>query len=89
MSDLFLVIAIVSALVGGVTSGMIGGELQKRGVKVNWFLYRVLLMTRYLGEYKDLTRKETGRVGTLYYVFVTAWNVALVMAVVGLLLRGS
>jgi hypothetical protein len=86
-SDVLLVVAILCALCGGITSGMIASALQQRGVKVNWFLLRVLIATRYLGQYRDLTRQETGRPGPLYYVFVAAMLSTLVLAAAGLLLR--
>lgn len=87
VSDALLVVAALCALCGGIVSAVIAGELQKRGIKVNWFLLRLFIATRYLGQYRDLTRQETGRPGPLYYVFITAMNSALALAAAGLLLR--
>jgi hypothetical protein len=88
-SDVLLVAAALCALCGGIVSAMIAGELQKRGIKVNWFLLRVLIAARYLGQYRDLTCQETGRPGPLYRVFIVSMNPALVMAIAGLLLRAA
>ena len=85
--DVLLVVAALCALCGGITAAMIASALQQPGVKVNWFLLRMLIATRYLGQYRDLTRQETGRPGPLYYVFIAAMNSALVLAAAGLLLR--
>ncbi len=87
VSDVFMVIAILSVLWGVVSALMIAAALQKRGVKINWFWFRVLLVARYLDEYRDLTRRETGRTGPLFYSYVNAMLVALVTAIVGLVLR--
>jgi hypothetical protein len=87
-SNVFLAIAVVSVLCGVVFAVMIGGALQGRGVKVNWLLFRVLLVSRYLGQYRDITRQERGRPGPLYNSYIIAMLVALVTAIVGLVLRG-
>ena len=44
-------------------------ELQKRNVAVG-FLGLRLKMFRYLAQYRQLTRKETGHVGPLFYHYV-------------------
>lgn len=87
MSDILLGIAIVSALYGAASAVMIAGALQKRGVKINWVFLRVLIFTRYLGQYRDITRQETGRTGPLFYSYVIGMNLALVTAIAGLVLR--
>ncbi len=85
-SIVLFTIGILCALWGVVSSIVITNALQKRGVKVNWLLLKVLIM-RYVGQYRDITLSETGRVGRWYYSFVGAMNMALLMAVVGLILR--
>jgi len=88
MSDVFLVVAILSALWGVVDSILIMVALDKRGIPVNMFLARVYFF-RYLNEYKRVTVKETGAVGQLYHSYITAMSVALVCAVIGLMLRAG
>jgi hypothetical protein len=85
--NIFLGIAIVSALWGVASALMIAAALQKRGVKINWFWFRLFLLFRYLDQYRDITRRETGRTGRLFYSYVVAMTVALVTAIVGLVLR--
>jgi hypothetical protein len=87
MSDILLAIAVVSVLWGVASAIMIGNALQKRGIKINWIWFRVLILTKYLGQYREVTRQETGRTGALFYSYVISMNVALVTAVVGLALR--
>jgi hypothetical protein len=87
MSDVLIGIAIISVLWGVVSAVMITGALQKRGIKVSWLFLRVMIL-KYIGQYRDVTRRETGRTGPLFYSYVMAMNLALVTAVVGLILRG-
>jgi hypothetical protein len=86
MSTFLLTIAIVSALWGVMDVILISIELDKRGIRVNMFLFRVNFF-RYLRQYKKITLKENGKVGSLYYSFIFAMNLALVCAIIGLLLR--
>jgi hypothetical protein len=86
-SDVFLVITVISALCGVASSIMITAELEKRGVKINWIFLRVFIVSRYLNQYRDITRQESGKTGPLFYWFIIAMNVALVTAILGLVLR--
>ena len=86
MSTVFLVLAILSALWGVVDFILIAIALDKRGIHVNMFLARVFFF-RYLNQYKKATMDETGKVGPLYYSYITAMNIALLCAVIGLVLR--
>lgn len=76
----------ISALWGVVSSLVIADALQKRGTKINWIFMRILII-KYVGQYRDVTRTETGRTGPWFYSFIIAMNLALVTAVVGLILR--
>ena len=88
-SDILFVIAMVSALWGVASAVMIAGALQKRGVKVNWVFLRLLILSKYLSQYRDITRQETGHTGPLFYSYVIAMNVALVTAIAGFMLRAA
>jgi hypothetical protein len=65
---------------------MIVHQLSNRGVKISFFWLRLYLI-KYIQQYKQLTVKETGKAGPLYYPCIISVNLALVLAVVGLLLR--
>jgi hypothetical protein len=86
-SNVLIAIAVVSALCGVASAVMIAEKLRTRGVKINWILLRVLILTRYLGQYRDITRQEAGRTGPLFYSYVIAMDLALLTAIVGLVLR--
>ncbi len=89
VSGILLGIAIVSVLCGVASAVMMAGSLQRRGVKVNWVWLRLLILSRYLGQYRDITRQETGRPGPLFYTYIIAMNLALVTAIAGLVLRST
>ena len=86
MANIFAVMALASVIVAVVFSIMIVGEVQKRGVKIN-FLWLRLYIIKYIHQYRQLTKKETGRVGPLYYPCTVSYQLALVIAIVYLLLR--
>ena len=81
-----LAIALISVGWGVVSSMMIVSRLRDRGIKINFFLLRILII-RYAAQYRAITREETGRTGPWFYSFVVAMNLALVCAVVGLVLH--
>ena len=87
-SNVLIAIALGSVAWGIVSSIVIAGALQKRGVKVNWIFLRVLII-KYVGQYRRITRAETGRTGPWFYSFVFAMNLALVTAITGLVLRAA
>lgn len=74
------------ALWGGITGARIGGELQRRGVKVRWVLMRIDVIG-WVSDYRRLTTAESGRPGPLYRQFVTAMVLAGVLAILALLVR--
>jgi len=88
LSTALLAIALVSAIWGIVDSILITVALDRRNIPVNMLLFR-LYFFRYLNQYKKATLKETGRVGSLYYSFIIAMNIALVCGVAGLILRST
>jgi hypothetical protein len=86
MPNAFLVAAFVLTGFFAILSMMIVHQLSKRGVKINYLLLRLCLI-KYIGQYKSITLKETGKVGPLYYPCVTSIVLALVLAVIGLILK--
>ena len=86
MSNIFLGLALVSVFWGIVSSIKIVSFLQSRGKKINFFLIRLLII-KYVHDYQVITTEENGQPGPWFYSYVTAMNLALVCAIVGLLLR--
>lgn len=75
--------AIVAHIMASI---LIVTELQKRGIKVN-FVFIKLYIIKYAHQYKEITKKETGRVGPIFQLWLVSVNTALVCAVLGLILR--
>jgi len=86
MSTLFLILALIGVACGIATSIMIASFLSKRGIKINYLLFRVLIF-KYIQQYRQITMEETGKAGPLFYWFITAWNLALIFAIVGAILK--
>ena len=59
-------------------------RLQKRNVKINYFLLR-MLYPKYVHQYKNLIVQETGQIPSIFYGWLISINVAAVCAVAGLL----
>jgi len=89
LSVIFLSIAIVSVICGVVSAVLIAVSLQKRGIKVNWIWLRLLILSKYLNQYRDITRQETGRPGPLFYSYIIAMNLALLTGIAGFILRST
>jgi len=86
MSTLFFILALIGIGCGIATSIMIASFLSKRGIKINYLFFRVLVF-KYIRQYRQITMEETGKPGVLFYSFITAWNLALVFAIVGIVLE--
>ncbi len=86
MANALLISALVFVGLFVVFSMMIVHEVSKRGIKINFFLLR-LYVIKYIHQYKQITRQETGKVGPLYYPCIGSVSLALVCALVGLVLK--
>ena len=83
MQYLFISIGILSVIVFVVSSVMIYVQLKDRGEKVS-FLWLRLYIISYANRYKKITKKETGKIGYLFYVWIISINVALISAILAL-----
>ena len=86
MANALLILALVFVGLFVIFSMMIVHGLSKRGVKINFILLRLYLI-KYIHQYKQLTLKETGKIGPLYYPCIVSVSLALVLAIMGLVLR--
>jgi hypothetical protein len=85
MRNIFLGLAVAAALSNAAILVMIMAALDRRGHKTNMLLARIYFF-KYLSAYKELARKETGKPGLLYGLWILTINLALVFAVVALLM---
>ena len=87
-ADLFFGMALVSVAWGIVSMIVITNFVSERGTKINFFLYR-LYVIKYVNQYKQITEAEDGRPGLWFYSFLISMNMALVLTVVGAILKSS
>jgi len=82
---IFLAVITFVAVGWYIVSGiMILNELQKRGEKV-YFIFLNFMLPAYASRYKKITLKETGKVGTLFYHWLIAINIALVFGIAAII----
>ena len=86
MANVLLGLALVFVGLFIILSIMIVNEVSKQGIKINFFLLRLYII-KYIHQYRKLTLEKSGRVGPLYYPCVISVNLALILAVVGLILK--
>lgn len=86
MSNIFFGLAILSVVWGVVSSIVIASYLSKRGIKINLLFFRILVF-RYIHQYHQITKREEGRPGPWFYSYIISMNLALVLAIMGVVLR--
>ncbi len=86
MPNILLIFAFVFAVLYVIFSMMIVHQLSKRGVRINFFLLRLLII-KYIHQYRQLTLEETGKIGPLFYPCIASVNMALVLFIVYLMLE--
>lgn len=87
MRDVAVVLGVLSAacaLWAVTASILMGAWLSRRGVKVDWLLFRAL-MPWYVHRYKAMTLELEGEVGSLFPHFLVPINLALLFAVAALI----
>ena len=86
MSELFFILAILSAVWGVVSSIVLASFLSNRGIKINWLFFRILML-KYIHHYHRITTQENGKPGSWFYSYIISMNLALVLAIVGIVLK--
>ncbi len=77
--DLVYIAAILAAcsfIVYLVCSILMVNFLEKRKIKINYWLIKVLIW-KYVNQYKDITLKETGKIDALH----TIWSISLFLMI--------
>ena len=89
MRNIFYILcigAIVGAIWATVAAVMIASFLDKRGVKTPFILFKFYLF-RNQRLYREITLKENGKIGPLFYQFVVPINAALLCGLAALAIR--
>ena len=80
--------AIISAACGVVSVIIIASFLSRRGVKINYLFINVMIL-KYIHQYRKITLQETGKTGSLFYSFIISMNLALVLVIIGFVLKAT
>ncbi|MHC4339987.1 MAG: hypothetical protein ACYSX0_07220 [Planctomycetota bacterium] len=82
-AGLLLILAVACGAVAAATAVLIARSLERRGIKTPLPFIGALIF-RNLSRYRELTRGETGKTGTLFYSYVVPINLALLLALAAL-----
>jgi len=88
MSMFFFIPALVSVIFGIVFMIMIVSFLSNRGININYIFLRLYII-KYIHQYRKITIEENGKPGYLFYAFIVSMNFALVLAVIGIILKNT
>lgn len=86
MANLVLAVGVVSVVAHVVFSMIIVHEVSKRGVKINVPLLRLFII-KYAEQYKEFTKQETGRIGSLFFLWIISINIALACVLVAIVFK--
>jgi hypothetical protein len=79
--ELLLALGVICVIWAVVAAILIAIDLHKKGIAISVIWLRVMIL-KYLHEYAQVTREESGRVGPLFYHYVVPLNVALVIVII-------
>lgn len=86
LSNLFLYLGLAAMIFNVVVTMVIVSKLSRRGVKIN-ILFLRFLYPKYVHQYKKMVTQETGKENPLYYFWLVSINLALVLCIVGMLIK--
>lgn len=78
MTNVLIVLGVISIIVFVWSTIMIYSFLRKRNEKTESFLFINLFIFRYISDYSVISKKETGKVGYLFYLYIFSINIALI-----------
>jgi hypothetical protein len=73
-------LAILFAMLSGITAASMANELRARGMAANPLFVRWMVF-KYVSDYRRVTLEETGQVGSLYNTHITLFAIAAIFAV--------
>ena len=74
----FIALGAASIVVYITAAIMIYAYLKERDKTIASFLLINLYIFRYVSQYREITKKENGQIGPLYYLWIISINVVLV-----------
>jgi len=83
--DIVMILVMV-CLAWAITSMvLIISKVEKSGTRINFFLLKLFIF-KYISQYNELTRKEKGKVGPLFYHFIVPMWLAFALVVAWIIL---
>jgi len=86
MLGIFLGLTIICIGWGAVSSIAITNYLSKNGHKINYLFLKVFIL-KYIHQYAQITKEETGKRGGWFYSYIISMNLALLFALIGLIFK--
>ena len=86
LSFILLSLAFICAACAVSSAILIAVRLDQRGIRTPFPMLR-LLFFRNLSQYRSITLRETGQVGSLFYLYIVAINSAWVLGLAALVIR--
>ncbi|MFH2037358.1 MAG: hypothetical protein ABIJ45_13220 [Candidatus Zixiibacteriota bacterium] len=80
MFYLFVILIIIFAFANVTFSLMITTQLNRWKIPTSFILTRLYIF-KYIGQYRTITKMETGKVGLLFYLWILSINMAAVSAI--------
>ncbi len=88
INTILIAAAIVCAICASTSAVLLTRVLDQRGLTTPFPLMR-LFFFRNVERYKEITRRETGKIGPLFYFYVIFINATLVLIVTALVLMAA
>ncbi|MBN2459985.1 MAG: hypothetical protein JXB60_00135 [Candidatus Cloacimonetes bacterium] len=85
MSNTLFKIAIIFVCWGIVSAIKITSYVAKRGHKVSILFLRIMIY-KYIHQYTEITKQETGKIGPWFYHYVISMNLTLIFIIIGIIL---
>ena len=86
MSNVLFILALPCVVWGIVSSIVMAAFMSSRGTKIDLLFFRILML-KYISQYHTITMQENGKPGPWFYSFIISMNLALVLVIVGILLK--
>jgi len=80
LDTLFSSIGIVAVIIFIISTMMIYSYLERRGEKLSFIWLRLYIFS-YVSKYVKITKRETGKIGNIFYIWLISINTALLCAI--------
>jgi len=86
MMEIIFILALISTSWGVVSAIVMANFIARRGYKINLLFIRLLIL-KYIHQYSEITTEENGKPGKWFYSYIVSMNLALLLAIAGLIMK--